>query len=111
MDGLTQETLLYLLGAGLAGCFVGWLLRSLLGKRRLEQLDDAWQIKLDDVIRQRDRHTVEIDKLKLSIDAHQGVVHRHEVSAARAQTDIESANEKAKSLTKDVFTLKAERED
>ena len=111
MDGLTQEILIYLLGAGFAGCVVGWLLRGPLSNRRLDQLSDEWQIKLDDVIRQRDRFTVEIDKLKLSIEAQQGVVHRHEVSAARAQTDLQSAKEKAKSLSKDIFTLRAERED
>ena len=111
MDGLTQELLIYLLGAGFAGCVLGWLLRGPLSNRRLEQLGDEWQIKLDDVIRQRDRFTVEIDKLKLSIETQQGVVHRHEVSAARAQTDLQSANEKAKSLSKDIFTLRAERED
>ena len=111
MDGLTQEILIYVLGAGFAGCVVGWLLRGPLSNRRLDQLSDEWQIKLDDVIRQRDRFTVEIDKLKLSIEAQQGVVHRHEVSAARAQTDLQSAKEKAKSLSKDIFTLRAERED
>lgn len=111
MDGLTQEILIYLLGAGFAGCVVGWLLRGPLSNRRLDKLSDEWQIKLDDVIRQRDRFTVEIDKLKLSIEAQQGVVHRHEVSAARAQTDLQSAKEKAKSLSKDIFTLRAERED
>ena len=108
---MTQEIMLYLLGAGFAGCIVGWLLRGPLGKRRLEQLGDEWQIKLDNVVRQRDRLTVEIEKLKSTIETQQGVMHRNEVSAARAQTDIESANERAKSLSKDVFTLRAERED
>lgn len=108
---MTQEIMLYLLGAGFAGCIVGWLLRGPLGKRRLEQLSDEWQVKLDNVVRQRDRLTVEIEKLKSTIETQQGVMHRNEVSAARAQTDIESANERAKSLSKDVFTLRAERED
>ncbi len=108
---MTQEILFYLLGAGLAGGFVGWLLRGPMNNGRIGQLDDEWQVKLDDVVRQRDRSTVEIDKLKSSIEKQQGVVHRHEVSAARAQTGLESANEKAKSLAKDVFTLRAERED
>ena len=108
---MTQEIMLYLLGAGFAGFIVGWLLRGPLSKRHLEQLGDEWQVKLDDVIRERDRFTVEIDKLKSTIETQQGVMHRHEVSAARAQTDVESANERAKSLSKDVFTLRAERED
>lgn len=108
---MTEEIVLYLIGAGVAGLIVGWLLRSQMSKSRVEGLNDEWQNKLDDVIRQRDRFTVEIEKLKTSIETQQGVVHRHEVSAARAQTDLESANEKAKSLTKDIFTLRAERED
>ena len=111
MVEMTQEIVFYLLGAGLAGGFVGWLLRGPMNNGRIGQLDDEWQVKLDDVVRQRDRSTVEIDKLKSSIEKQQGVVHRHEVSAARAQTGLESANEKAKSLAKDVFTLRAERED
>ena len=111
MNGLTELMLIYLLGAGVAGCIVGWLLPGPLSRRKLEQQSDEWQIKLDDVIRQRDRFTVEIDGLKSSIEKHQGVVHRYEIAANRAQTEIESANESAKSLSKDVFTLRAERED
>lgn len=111
MEDLTQEIVFYLLGAGLAGCIVGWLLRGPMSNRRLDQQGDEWQVKLDNVVRQRDRHIVEIDSLKATMEKQQGVVHRHEVSAARTQTDIESANEKAKSLEKDVFTLRAERED
>lgn len=108
---MTQEIMLYLLGAGVAGCIVGWLLRGPMSNRRLEQASDEWQIRVDDVIRQRDRLTVEIEKLKSTIETQQGVMHRNEVAAARAQTDIESANERTKSLSKDVFTLRAERED
>ena len=108
---MTEEIVLYLIGAGVAGLIVGWLLRSQMSKSRIDGLEDEWQAKLDDVIRQRDRFTVEIEKLKTSIETQQGVVHRHEVSAARAQTDLESANEKAKALSKDIFTLRAERED
>ena len=108
---MTEEIVLYLIGAGVAGLIVGWLLRSQMSKSRIDGLNDEWQAKLDNVIRQRDRFTVEIEKLKTSIETQQGVVHRHEVSAARAQTDLESANEKAKALSKDIFTLRAERED
>jgi predicted flap endonuclease-1-like 5' DNA nuclease len=108
---MTEEIVLYLIGTGVAGLIVGWLLHSQMSKSRIDGLEDEWQAKVDDVIRQRDRFTVEIEKLKTSIETQQGVVHRHEVSAARAQTDLESANEKSKSLTKDIFTLRAERED
>ena len=80
---MTDEIVLYLLGAGLVGLVVGWLLRSQMGSRRIKGLNDEWQVRLDDVIRQRDRFTVEIDKLKTSIETQQGVVHRHEVSASR----------------------------
>ena len=51
MVEITQEILFYLLGAGLAGCFVGWLLRGPMNDRGIEQLHDEWQVKLDDVVR------------------------------------------------------------
>ena len=89
---------------------LGWLVNSGVARRRLSQVSDEWQIRVDDLVRHRDRLKVETDKLRATIETQQGAMHRHEVAAARARTDLESAQEKANSLAKDVFTLRTERE-
>ncbi len=111
MDGLSLQIAPYLLGIVVFGGLIGWLIRGPHSRRRLEQLSDEWQIKLDDVIRKRDRLTVETDKLRLSLEAQQAVVRNNERAVNKVHTELESAHEKNKLLTKDVFTLRAERED
>jgi predicted flap endonuclease-1-like 5' DNA nuclease len=80
-------------------------------KRRLNELEDEWQVKLDNVIRQRDRFIVEIDGLRSSIENQQANVRKLENAAHKKDIALQSANERSKSLEKDVFTLRAERED
>ncbi len=110
MGGTTTDVTLYMLGIAVVGVAVGWLIQSAFRRRLVDQIVDEWQTKLDDVVRQRDRCIVENDKLRASIETQQGLVHRHETAATRARTDLESAQEKAKSLSKDLFTLRSERE-
>ena len=100
----------YLGGAIVAGALLGWLLRTATGNRRLNQLCDEWQIKYDEAARQRDRFNAENIKIRANIETLQGLVAKHEHAAARSKTDLQSAAEKIKALTKDVFTLKNDRE-
>ena len=100
----------YLGGALLAGALIGWLIRSASGNRRLNQLCDEWQIKFDEAARQRDRFNSENIKIRANIETLQGLVAKHEHAAARSRTDLQSAAEKIKALTKDVFTFRNERE-
>ena len=110
MAAVTPQLLLYLLAAGVAGALFSWLIQGRVAARRLQTLDDKLQLKLDDLTRQRDRLHVENGKLRETIETQQGAMHRHEVAAAKARTDLESTQERANALTKDIHTLRAERE-
>jgi len=110
MAALNPQVAMLLLAAGVVGFLLGWLIWSGIARRRLAQLDDKLQQRLDDLTRQRDRLHVENGKLRETIETQQGAMHRHEVAAAKARTDLESAQERANSLAKDVHALRAERE-
>lgn len=110
MDPAISHYWMYLLGTAVAGACIGWLIRHVTCKRRLDLVNDGWQDQIDDVVRQRDRRTVEIKSLRTTIETQQGIVHQHETVASRAQIDLESAQEKGKLLSKDLFTLRSERE-
>lgn len=111
MDGITPQIGMYLLGSALVGGALVWLLYGAFGRRRLEQHAEEWQSSVDDLVRARDRLLIEVDKLRATIESQQGAVHRHEQAATRARTELESVRERAKQLSKDVFTLKTEREE
>ena len=111
MDGLTPQIVTYLLGSAIIGGALGWLLRGAYVNRRAEQLTDEWQIKLDNFVRQRDHLTAEAQTLRSTVESQQAAVHKHEKAVANARTDLESAREKEKRMSKDLFTLRAERED
>lgn len=101
-----------LLLAGLAvGALIGWLIRDKASKRGLEQARDKWQIKFDDAARQRDGFNAENSKLKATIEWQQGIVHKHELAASKMVTELESAQEKVKSLSKQLFTAQSERDE
>ena len=100
----------HLAGALLVGVLIGWLIRAAAGNRRLSQLCDEWQIKFDEAARQRDRFNSENIKIRANIETLQALVAKHEHAAARSRTDMQSAAEKIKALTKDHFTLRTERD-
>ncbi|MDJ0939718.1 MAG: hypothetical protein QNJ00_08125 [Woeseiaceae bacterium] len=105
------EIAAFLAGALIAGIGIGWLVNAMIGRRRVETLNEDWQAQVDEVSRERDRRVVEIDKLRTTIEEQQALVHRHEMAVNRGKTELESAREKENRMTKDIFTLKAERED
>ena len=111
MEALNPQIAIYLLGAACIGAGLGWLIRGVGNRQRIETLTDAWQLKLDNFIRQRDRLTAETSTLRSTIETQQATMYKHETAAAKAQTDLESAHEKEKRMSKDLFTLRAERED
>lgn len=111
MDDPTLQIAIILLAGAVGGIVVGWLMRGPYSKRRLGELEDEWQIKLDNVIRQRDRFIAEIDGLRSSIETQQATVRTLENAAHKNDIALQSASERSRSLEKDVFTLRAERED
>jgi predicted flap endonuclease-1-like 5' DNA nuclease len=111
MDSSLAEIGLTLLCALLAGSALGWLMRSALANSRIRQLEEEWQARLDDAVRQRDRLKNEASTLRTSIEAQEAVVHQRDLAVKRISTELESALEKEKMMTKNIFTLRAERED
>ena len=111
MEGSILQIALLLLAAAVIGAAVGWLIRGGKSSRRTDQLNDEWQTKLDDHIRQRDRLTTEIASLRSTIESQQADIHKHEIAVTKGRTDLESAYEKEKMLSKSIFTLRAEREE
>jgi predicted flap endonuclease-1-like 5' DNA nuclease len=105
------QSLLYIAAAALAGAAVGWFVRGPQLKRKMGGLVDKWQLKYDEAARQRDRFGAENHKLRTSIEAQQAVVHKHELAVARMRTDLESATEKLKSLSKELFNARGERDE
>ena len=110
MAALNPQIAVLLLCAAVLGALISWLVQSGVTRRRLLQLSDELQLKLDELTRQRDRLHRENGKLRQTVETQQGAMHRHEVAVARARTDLESAQERTNSLAKDLHTLRAERE-
>ena len=111
MDGLFSDFGLTLLAAVVGGAVLGWLIKSAVTGSRIRDLNDTWQAQQDDVIRQRDRLTSEVATLRTSIEAQEAVIHQRDMAISKVRTELNSALEKQKLLTKNLFTLTAERED
>ena len=111
MDGISPQVSLYLLGAVIIGAAAAILIMSRISRARLRNQTEEWQDKVDAVVRTRDRLTSEIDALRSNIEAQQVGMTQHEHAVARAGVALESSKEKAKQLEKDLFTLRAEREE
>ncbi len=111
MEAVFSEIGLYLLIALAVGLAAGWLIRSGIDTNRINILNKDWQIQLDDAVRQRDRLKDESTSLRTSIEAQEAVIHQRDVAASKSKTELESVLEREKLLTKNVFTLRAERED
>ncbi len=109
-DSLLQLGL-YLTAAAVAGAVLGWVIRASSNKSALQKLNDKWHLKFDDAARQRDTFNSENIKLRASIESQQALVHKHELAASKMRTGLESATEKIKSLSKDLFSLKGERDE
>lgn len=111
MDGIFTELGIFLLAALAGGTALGWLLRNAVCHRKVSGLNDNWQAQLDKVARVRDRLQAESVTLRTSVEAQQAVIHQRDMAVTKARTELESAREREKLLTKNIFTLRAERED
>jgi predicted flap endonuclease-1-like 5' DNA nuclease len=110
MEALTSEIALYLLAAAVFGIVVGVLIRGARIRSVLEQVQDEWQAKLDDVIHQKDQFASETAVLRSNIEDQNIIVRQHETTITKNRTDLESAYAKQKLMSKDLFNLRAERE-
>lgn len=111
MDNALYGIALYVLAAAVGGFTIGWLVRSVAARNQSSTLESEWQTKTDAVTRQRDRLTAEINSMRTTVEAQEAVVHQRDMLVAKTRTELNSALEKEKLLTKNIFTLKAEREE
>ncbi|MGI9219941.1 MAG: hypothetical protein ACR2QS_02775, partial [Woeseiaceae bacterium] len=93
------------------GVALAWLILSRVQRNRLEQQRDEWQGNVDNVVRVRDRLITEAESLRSTIENQQTTLTQHEHAVARAGVDVESGKERERQLNKDIFTLRAEREE
>ncbi|MGI9271194.1 MAG: hypothetical protein ACR2QT_05420 [Woeseiaceae bacterium] len=111
MDGITPQIAMYLLGSAVVGAAIMWLIYAAHSRRSLEKQGDQWQLNVDNAVRARDRLITEAEKLRNTIESQQGAMARNEKAVARLKTEIESTHEREKQLSKNLFTLRAEREE
>ena len=111
MEALSPQFTLLLTVTGVVGVVLGWAVGALQSRRRNRSLQDEWQIKLDNFVRERDRLTSETAHLRSTVEQQQGAIHRAEVALSKSRTELESLRERNKQLNKDLFTLRSERED
>ena len=111
MEALSPQFTLLLTVTGVVGIVIGWAIGALQARRQLSRLEDEWQVKLDNFVRERDRLTSETAHLRNVVEQQQGSIHRSEVALSRARTELESLRERNKQLNRDLFTLRSERED
>lgn len=110
MEGLTLQTALYLLAAGLAGAVGGWRVRGARNQTEAGRLSRESQAKVADIARQKDELTAESSNIRSTLEAQQSLIQKHEAAIGSGRTDLESAQEKVRLLTKDLFNLREERE-
>ncbi len=99
------------LGVGAVAGLLAWLIRGIMAKRLTKQLIDEWQTRVDDLARKRDGLLSQADKYRSTIDSQHTEIQKREHALKRSNTSLNSALEKVNSQSKDVFTLRAERED
>lgn len=111
LTGFSTDSIMILLGTGSVACLAAWLVRGVIANRKTSQLIDEWESRVDDLSRKRDNLLAEANKNRATIETQQTEIYQNEQAVQRSNTLLNSALEKINSLSKDLFTLRAERED
>jgi predicted flap endonuclease-1-like 5' DNA nuclease len=111
LTGFSTDSLMILLGTGSVAGLAAWLVRGMIANRKTSQLIDEWESRVDDLSRKRDNLLAEANKNRATIETQQTEIYQNEQAVQRSNTLLNSALEKINSLSKDLFTLRAERED
>lgn len=110
MNGLITESWPIILGVSVVGLGLGWLLRSFLIGNKITNINNDWQAHYDAAVRDRDHLQKQGATLRTSVEAQEAVIHQRDMAVTKIKTELESSLEKEKLLTRNVFTLRAERE-
>jgi predicted flap endonuclease-1-like 5' DNA nuclease len=102
---------LYTLGGAVVGGILSWLLRGLQSQRDMQNSSERWQQKFDDVAQQKEQLSAAVGSLKKSVRAHEIVIQKHATANEAARTELNSLNEKSGMLSKNLFTIGAERDE
>ncbi len=111
MAGFDLVTGLYVFGGAIVGGIVSWLLRSRQSNRRLNETEQAWQHRIDKAVHQNEQLTAEVASLRVLVEAEQATVQKHSLAAVAARTEIESLGEKTSMVSKNLFAIRAERDE
>ncbi len=111
MGGSILDIAIYAAAALLVGGGVGWLLRGAVATRRISVIEDSWQGRLDDATRHRDHLATENQSLRTRLEDQEAALQQHKSAYKRSRTELQSAEEREKRLSKDIFTLRNEREE
>ena len=111
LSGFSTDLVIVLLGTGAVAGLFAWLARGMIANRLNVQIIEDWESRVDALTRERDRLVSEANKYRATIETQQAEMHQNQQAAQRTRTSLNSAVEKIKLLSKDLFTLRAERED
>ena len=107
---ILQIGLLIVVGMTLGG-LITWYVRGKRSKDEIERLSDDYQTRLDDEIRRKNRLTRENDSLRTVLDGERAQLAKFKHAAVARSTELQSLQEKVKALSKDLFTLGAEKDE
>ena len=111
LTDFSTDSLMILLATGSVVGLAVWLVRGMIANRQTGQFIDEWESRVDDLSRKRDNLLAEANKYRATIETQQTEIYQNEQAVQRSNTSLNSALEKINSLSKDLFTLRAERED
>jgi len=103
MDSSIFQSALYVFGGAILGALCGWLVQAIISQRRIDQVTNSAQTKLDNVTVQRDLFAKKYSKSRARIKSLQA-------TTSKRSTEFKSVLKKSKLLTRNVLTLRKERE-
>lgn len=94
---------LLVLGSGVIGGVAGFLVTATIGSRRMDRISAEAEARSSDLAHERDYYADELSRAHTTIE-------RLRAKVAKARTELKSAFQKSKVLTKNVLALRDERE-
>jgi predicted flap endonuclease-1-like 5' DNA nuclease len=110
MGSMDVQFILLLTGVAVTGGVVGWLSCAHIARSKRRELRADWQNRHDRVLRELAQRKRRAKALESVIESEREVVQRHKHETVQSQTELESLRQKTDNLSKNIFTLGAERD-